>query len=57
MCIGSSVPTGFSHQTDSIGFSYPFFHANFKAIQPCTLANYGEFAIIKIRVIDFLLNT
>ena len=48
---GASIPARSGFEAYGIGFLNPFFNADFIAIQPDLAFNYGEFAIIKSRIV------
>ncbi len=50
----TAIPTRLSLQGYCICTFYKFFHANFESVQTCLTFNYGEFATIKIRIINLL---
>ena len=52
---GFAVSAGRGPQSDGVGLGYPLFDADFVAVEPRTAPNYGEFAIIKIGVVDAFL--
>lgn len=52
--VGSAVPPGSRPQTDGVGLFDPFLDAELVAVQAGLTFNYGEFAGIKIGVVDGL---
>ena len=52
MGIRSTIPARFRCQLYSVGFGNPLLDTDFITVQPGLAANYGIFAIIKIRVVD-----
>ena len=57
MSIGFPVASSLGLQTYGISARNKFLNADFKSIKSCLISNCGKFAIIKIRIINFLLNT
>lgn len=51
---GSTIGASLGYQTNCMGFRYPFFDADFVALQASLTFNCGEFAIIKIQVVNLL---
>ena len=56
MCVCTAVSAGFCLNTYCVRSCNKFLDTDFKAIQTRLTFNYGEFAIIKIRVVYFLPN-
>ena len=52
MGVGASVATGFRLKADCVGFLYPFFDAEFVAVETGLTFNCGEFAGIEMRIVD-----
>ena len=53
MCICTSISSGFSLKRYRISLRNKLFYTYLETIKPRVTFNYGEFAIIKIRIIDF----
>lgn len=51
---GASVPSSYGGNTDGICFMNPLLNADFESVCTGFLSNYGEFAVIKIGVIQSL---
>ena len=52
MGVGAAVASGAGAEADGSGFLHPFLHAEFVAVEPSLTSNYGEFAGIKLWVVD-----
>ena len=57
MGICSSISSGLSLDRYGISARDKFFHAYFKAVKAGLISNCGEFAIIKIRIVNFFPDT
>ena len=57
VCVSPTISTGFRSNPNGTGFFNPFLHTSFITIQSRLAGNCGEFAIIKIGVMDALPNT
>ena len=51
---GSAVSAGSGAQSDGVGLGHPLFDVDLVAVESRTAPNYGEFAIIKVGVVDAL---
>lgn len=52
MGVGATVSSRARFQADSPGFLGPFFYTDFVAIEARLTPNYGEFAVIRTRVVN-----
>lgn len=51
MGVGAAVAPSLGDEPNGIGLSHPFFDAELVVIQPRLTFNYGESAIVEIRVV------
>ena len=56
MRIGTAIPAGLGLQAYGISMCHKLFDAYLETVKSRLVSNYGEFAIIKIRVVDLLPN-
>ena len=57
VCIGAAITPGARHKSNRICFFNPFLYAKPVTVQAHLTSNYGEFSIIKIRIVYLLPNT
>ena len=57
MCKRTPITACFCNDTNSISPINPFFYADFKVVKTRLISNYGEFAIIKIFIMQTLPST
>jgi len=57
MSVGATIASRSGAETNGIGLLHPFLDAELVTVQSSLTFNYGEFAGIKIRVVDDLSNT
>ena len=56
VCVGTAISPSTRHESNRVCLFNPFLHAELIAVQTGLTSNYGEFAIIKIQIVDLLPN-
>ena len=57
MRIGTAIPAGLGLQAHGISMCHKLFDAYLETVKSRLVSNYGEFAIIKIRIVHLLPNS